>query len=185
MAESMNAKQATRSTDNRADAKLDLDALVERAARYTYTIYEGKEMPHRSCGISIAETFRRPTPPYQALRKGGLTGEGQCGAIKGGELVLGEIFGDPDPTGAVTDQLRRAILRYRELWQQRVDKGNANTIICNDLTGQFESFASPERHHFCTEIASTVSACVATVLLEEGLDPQEHIKPLAEGASPN
>ena len=26
---------------------------------------------------------------------------------------------------------------------------------------------------------------VATVLLEEGLDPQEHIKPLAEGASPN
>lgn len=178
MADSMNPTDAASSTDT----KLDLDVLVERAAHYTYIIYEGKETPHRSCGISIAETFRRPTPPYQALRKGGLTGEGQCGAIKGGELVLGEIFGDPDPTGAVTDQLRRAILRYRELWQERVNKGSASTIICNDLTGQFESFASPERHQFCTELASTVSACVATVLLEEGLDPREHIRPLVGDA---
>lgn len=150
------------------DEKLELSDVITAARERTHLLYEGKDVAHRSCGISLAETFGHATEPYQALRKGGITGEGQCGAIKAGELILGEIFGDPDPTGSVTDELREAIQRYQKLWKDRVNKGEADTIICNELTGQFDEFFSDERHQFCTEIASTVSECVATVLVEMG-----------------
>ena len=63
--------------------------LIEAARRKVFILYEGKRTPHRSCGICLAETFNLPTQPYQALRRGGITGEGQCGAIKAGELILG------------------------------------------------------------------------------------------------
>lgn len=149
---------------------LTIKALIQSAKERTHLLYEGTEVAHRSCGISLAETFDRPTAPYQSLRRGGITGEGQCGAIKAGELILGEIFGDPDPTGKVTPELLQAIVRYQELWKQRVDKGSATSIICNDLTGQFDDFFSAERHHFCTDLASTVSECIATVLTEMGRD---------------
>jgi len=140
--------------------------LISKARQKAYTLYEGKETPHRSCGIALAETFNLPSRPYQSLRKGGITGEGQCGAIKAGELVLGEILGDPDPTGKVTDDLRKAIVLYQNLVKARVDKGRATSIICNDLTEQFAEFNSPERLRFCTNIAATVAECVAEALLE-------------------
>lgn len=139
--------------------------LIRRAREKAFTLYEGKATPHRSCGIALAETFNLPTRPYQALRRGGLTGEGQCGAIKAGELILGEFFGDPDPTGKVTDRLRQAIVHYQKIVLERVDKGRAATIICNDLTGQFREFNSPERLGFCTNIAATVAECVAEAVL--------------------
>ena len=68
-------------------------ALVAEAARKAHVLYEGRQVSHRSCGIALAETFGLPSAPYQALRKGGITGAGECGAIKAGELVLGEILG--------------------------------------------------------------------------------------------
>ena len=154
---------------------LQLQDLITRAEQGAWDLYEGKLTPHRSCGISLAELYGRETRPYQSLRRGGITGDGQCGAIKAGELLLGEFFGDPDPTGQVTDALRDAMLRYRELWQERVDKGSAQSIICNDLTGQFADFRSPERHAFCTRLASTVSGCIAQVLAEQGLMPELHL----------
>jgi hypothetical protein len=136
----------------------------EKARRKAFTLYEGKLTPHRSCGICLAETFGLPTRPYQSLRRGGITGEGECGAIKAGELILGEFLGDPDPTGKVTERLRQAMAIYRELWQGRVDRGKAKTIVCNDLTGQFPEFQSPERLDFCTNIAAAVAECVAETL---------------------
>ncbi|MEO1272340.1 MAG: C-GCAxxG-C-C family protein [Myxococcota bacterium] len=147
---------------------LTLEQLVDWAGDRTRLLYEGTVVAHRSCGIALAETFGRETRPYQALRRGGITGDGQCGAIKAGELILGELFGDPDPTGAVTDTLRRAILRYRTLWRAEVDRGEVHSIICNDLTGQFETFHAPERHHFCTQIAEDVARCVARTVIEMG-----------------
>lgn len=156
---------------------LRLEDLVAQAELGAWDLYEGKLTPHRSCGISLAELYGHETRPYQSLRRGGITGDGQCGAIKAGELLLGEIFGDPDPTGMVTDNLRSAMIRYRELWQERVDKGQATSIICNDLTGQFGDFKSPERHHFCTRLASTVSGCIAQVLVEHGIEPRLHLPP--------
>src|SRR6188472_4343478 len=90
----------------------DEQRLVEAAAEKAFLLYEGKVVPHRSCGIALAETFGLPTRPYQALRRGGITGKGACGAIRAGEHVLGELLGDPDPTGAVTPALRDAITWY-------------------------------------------------------------------------
>lgn len=153
---------------SKEDETLTLDALVERAREHTRYLYDGVETPHRSCGISLAETFGRATPPYQSLRKGGITGCGECGAIKAGELILGELLGDPDPTGSVTPELRRAALRYRELWQQQIDRGDAPdaSIVCNDLTGQFDDFRGPARHAFCTNLAAMASAALAQTLVE-------------------
>lgn len=156
---------------------LTLQTLIQRAEQGAFDLYAGELTPHRSCGISLAELYGTRTQPYQSLRRGGLTGLGQCGAIKAGELLLGEIFGDPSPTGAVTHVLRSAMLRYNELWNERVDKGQANSIICNDLTGQFGDFHAPERHQFCTRLAASVSGCIAQTLFEHGVEPSLHLPP--------
>src|SRR5512143_3410790 len=88
-------------------------SYVDAARRAAFTLYEGVRTPHRSCGIALAETFGLPTPAYQSLRRGGITGKGACGAIRAGEQVLGELLGDPDPTGVVTPALREAITWYQ------------------------------------------------------------------------
>jgi len=152
-------------------SELTLEQLIAAASERAHLLFEGTEVAHRSCGITIAETFGRATAPYQALRRGGITGCGECGAIRAGELVLGELLGDPDPTGAVTPALRTAAFRYRELWQQTVDRGGATTLVCNDLTGQFGDFTGPDRRAFCTRIATAVAGAVATTLAEQGALP--------------
>lgn len=152
--------------------RADLDEpqlqLIRWAYQRAFTLYEGVQTPHRSCGIALAETFGLPTAPYQALRRGGITGCGECGAIKAGELILGQLLGDPDPTGAVTDALKRAATRYRQLWSDHTTRGQAADIICNTLTGQFDDFRSPQRHAFCTQLAADVAACIALTLHEQG-----------------
>src|SRR5262245_25719171 len=98
----------------------DEAAYVNAAREKAFVLYEGTRTPHRSCGIALAETFGLPTPAYQALRRGGITGKGTCGAIRAGEQVLGELLGDPDPTGAVTPALRAAVTWYQDAWQHRL-----------------------------------------------------------------
>src|SRR5262252_6981441 len=95
-------------------------AYIAAAREKAFVLYEGVRVPHRSCGIAIAETFGLPTRPYQALRRGGITGKGACGAIRAGEHVLGELLGDPDPTGAVTPELRAAIAWFQDAWLARL-----------------------------------------------------------------
>src|SRR5258705_8896993 len=111
----------------------DEAAYITAARDKAFVLYEGVRTPHRSCGIAIAETFGLPTPAYQSLRRGGITGAGTCGALRAGEQILGELLGDPDPTGAVTDALRAAITWYQGEAERRVDRGGATTTICNDL----------------------------------------------------
>jgi hypothetical protein len=147
-----------------------ITARARLAHDTAFILYEGKRTPHRSCGICLAETFNLPTRPYQSLRKGGITGKGECGSIKAGELILGEYLGDPDPTGVVTDALRTAAQRYRDLWHERLNLGSAPNHICENLTAQFGEFTSPERVHFCTNLAADVAAIVAQVLTEAGVE---------------
>lgn len=150
--------------------------LITAAKQKAFILYEGKQVPHRSCGICLAETFNLPTAPYQALRRGGITGEGECGAIKAGELVIGQYFGDPSPTGAVTPTLRQAIQYYREQWQKRTDLGpgcarrvdGSLDIICNHLTAPQGEFTGEKRQQFCTNIAATVAELVAETLVKFG-----------------
>src|SRR5438105_9922555 len=96
---------------------------ITAARDKAFVLYEGVRTPHRSCGIALAETFGLPTPAYQALRRGGITGEGACGAIRAGEQVLGELLGDPSPTGAVTPALREAVIWYQRAWKQSARRG--------------------------------------------------------------
>lgn len=142
---------------------------IEAVRQRCFVLYEGRLTPHRSCGIALAETFGLPTAPYQSLRKGGITGHGECGSLVAGRLVLGELLGDPDPTGAVTPALRQAMEDYQRRWPEHLSRGAVpHSVICNDLTGQFPAFTSPERMSFCTALASDVAALVAEILLRRG-----------------
>ncbi len=149
------------------DVSIDA-AILSWAEARCRLLYAGEQVAHRSCGIAVAETFGRRTEPYQALRRGGLTGHGMCGAVQAGVLVLGEVFGDPDPTAPATDELRAAATRYRQLWSAAQPLKGRSSIVCNDLTGGFSSFKSAARHDFCTDIASHVARCVAQTIVELG-----------------
>ena len=133
-----------------------------------FLLYEGRVTPHRSCGIAMAETFGLATAPYQALRKGGLTGCGVCGVVMGARLVLGEVLGDPDPTGSVTPHLHAAMTEFEARWPKRTDRGQAEGIVCNVLTAQFDDFRGAERAGFCTRLATEVGTLLAEVLVRNG-----------------
>jgi hypothetical protein len=140
-------------------------AYVAKARHTAFLFYEGVVVPHRSCGISLAETFGLPTRAYQALRKGGISGEGTCGAIRAGEQALGELVGDPDPTGPVTPALRQAVLWYQRSWPDRIDRGASPDVICNNLVRHRGEFTGAERKAFCTTLAAEVAALTAEALL--------------------
>ncbi len=139
-------------------------ALREKAR----VLYEGKQVAHRSCGVAIAEAFGRAPDAYKVLRRGGLTGEGRCGAMLAGEMVLGELLGDPDPAGPVTPALREAVQWYRAELARRVDRGGAEGDVCNALTSRFPIFQSEERHAFCTALATVVAEVLAEALVRQG-----------------
>jgi hypothetical protein len=145
-------------------------ARVAAAREKVRLLYEGRVTPHRSCGIAMAETFGLPTAPYQALRRGGITGCGECGVVVAGRLILGQFFGDPDPVGVVTPTLRAAATEYEARWSGRIRRGRAadGAVVCNALTGQFAEFVSPERASFCTALAADVGELVAEVIVRNG-----------------
>jgi len=146
----------------------DPAARARAAARRAFVLYEGEQVRHRSCGIALAETFGLRSAPYQILRRGGLTGEGECGAVRAGEMVLGEVLGDPDPAGPVTPALRHAVERYRALVDAGLDGAAAPERVCNHLTAPFADFSSKERKAFCTGLASRVAEWTATALEDAG-----------------
>jgi hypothetical protein len=158
-------------------------AVVDAAREKAFLLYEGRLVPHRSCGIAIAETFGLPTRPYQSLRRGGITGEGDCGAIRAGELVLGELLGDPDPTGAVTPALRAAIQWYQRAAAARIDRGSSPDIVCNHLTRPLGEFSGARRLAFCTNIAAEAAALTAEALLRFG-DREPVIDPVPRPEAP-
>jgi hypothetical protein len=129
--------------------------------------YEGRVVPHRSCGIALAETFGRPTAAYQALRRGGITGNGECGTAVAGRLLLGELLGDPNPAGAATPLLQAAVREYEARWRERVGVGHDTT--CNTLVSAFSDFRGESRARFCTNLAADTAALVAETLLRNGV----------------
>ncbi|MEM9488827.1 MAG: hypothetical protein AAGC55_06765 [Myxococcota bacterium] len=158
--------------------------VIAAARDKAFVLYEGKRVPHRSCGIALAETFALPTRPYQALRRGGITGCGACGAIRAGEQVLGELLGDPNPAGAVTDELRAAMTWYQQTVAERVDIGPSPDIICNNLTRPLGDFYGPERARFCTNLAAQIAELTAEATLRFApADFELNIEPITELAS--
>jgi hypothetical protein len=145
------------------DLTPDERTYVDAAREKAFVLYEGVRVPHRSCGIAIAETFGLPSRAYQSLRRGGITGKGSCGAIRAGEQVLGELLGDPDPVGAVTPELRSAVTWFQDAWLTQIQHGNPD-IICDHLVRPHGEFAGPARKAFCTNIAADVAALTAEAL---------------------
>jgi hypothetical protein len=149
---------------------------IEQARNKARILYEGKQVPHHSCGICIAATFGLPTRPFQALRKGGVTGDGECGSIVAGRLVLGYFLGDPDPTGPLRPELLEAMEYYEQSWKARTEPGQALTqgdnpdIFCNTLVGHLaDDFWGAERMGHCTRLSAEVAACVAETLEKFGI----------------
>lgn len=142
-------------------------ARVRDAHQACFDRYEGVRVPHRSCGIALAETFGLQTAPYQSLRRGGITGHGECGTLVAGRLILGEILGDPDPGGATTDALRAAMREYLEHWPERT--AVTGSVICNDLVRPFPDFRGKPRARFCTNLAANTAALVAETLLRNNV----------------
>jgi len=155
-------------------------AYVAAARDKAHILYEGVRVAHRSCGIALAETFGLATPAYQSLRRGGITGAGACGAIRAGEQVLGELLGDPSPTGPVTDALRAAITWYQAEVGRRIDRGGAPDIVCDNLVRPLGDFTGPRRVAFCTSLAAQVAALTAEALIRFGPSPPPAIAPIAE-----
>jgi hypothetical protein len=144
------------------------DELVAAIRERARVLYEGKVTPHRSCGMAIAEAMGREPRPYHALRRGGLSGLGHCGAILAGQLVLGELFGDPAPGAPVSPALKEAMTRFQAEVARRLPKGPGGTIVCNDLTSQFPIFQSEERAAFCTGLAADVAEILAGIAVDLG-----------------
>jgi len=155
---------------------------IARAKGKANVLYEGKITPHRSCGIALAETFDLPTSPYQALRRGGITGHGRCGAVRAGEQILGQVLGDPSPTGAVTDALRNAMTWYQQRVPERIDRRQSPDYVCNNLTRQHGDFGGPERHAHCTSIAEQVAELTAEAIVRFGDGPRAAITPVEESS---
>ena len=153
-------------------------AYIASARDKAFILYEGVRTPHRSCGIAIAETFGLPTRSYQALRRGGITGKGACGAIRAGEQALGELLGDPDPTGPVTPELRAAISWFQDAWLARLRNGHPD-IVCDHLVRPHGDFAGPARKAFCTNIAADVAALTAEALVRFAPDARPRIEPIS------
>lgn len=162
----------------RAVAKIPGQGAVRSKA---LVLYEGSRTPHRSCGIALAESFGRPTAAYQSLRRGGITGEGTCGAIVAGQLLLGELLGDPDPTGKVTPALRTAMGRYLARVRDELDRGSATTLVCNDITAPLGEFMGASRHAFCTALVGHVAQLVDETLREHGVCVQPTAVVLDDG----
>jgi len=157
------------SENQRANDRATLDdsqiRVVAAARDKAHTLYAGVAVAHHSCGIALAETFGLPSRPYQSLRRGGISGCGTCGAVRAGETILGEVLGDPDPTGAVTPALGEAMLWYQRQVAVRLDRGESADLICNNLTAPLGNFHGDRRHQFCTSLVADVAALVAEALI--------------------
>ena len=159
------------STSSPAESRALTDAeraYVDDATHVAFVLYEGVAVPHRSCGIALAETFGLPSRAYQSLRRGGITGMGSCGAIRAGEQVLGEVLGDPNPDGGVTTELRAAITWYQGRVATDVDRQGSPDLICNNLTRRHGEFTGAARKAFCTNLAAQVASLTAEAIVRFG-----------------
>lgn len=153
-------------------------SLIRAARDKAEILYEGKRTPHRSCGICLAETFGVAWQPYQALRRGGLTGEGSCGAIRAGEMILGELLGPEEPTDPAGEKLRDAMIYYQQRWKEIQQAEGWRDTICNTLTAPLGEFHGERRASFCTNMAADAAALVAETLVR--LDHPFDIAPISD-----
>jgi hypothetical protein len=111
-----------------------------------------------------------------------VTGEGTCGAVVAGQLLLGELLGDPDPRGKLTPELARAMRTYLRRVREELDRGSSPSLVCNDMTAPHGEFTGPQRHRFCTGIVAQVAQLVDEVSREHGIEHRATPVELQDGA---
>ena len=136
-------------------------------------LYDGSRTAHRSCGVALAEAFDRSPLAYQSLRRGGLTGQGPCGAILAGRMLLGEFLGDHRPGAGVSEQLAAGIRHYDQRVAGELDVGPAADLRCQSMTKPHGDFHGAARHQFCTQVVGQVAQLVDEILREHG-----HVHPV-------
>ena len=99
-----------------------------------------------------------------------------------GQLVLGEVLGDPDPTGAVTPALRAAMRRYVDRVEAELDRGASPDLVCAHMTAPHGDFAGAARHAFCTRVVAQVAQLVDETLREAGAAVAATPVALADGS---
>lgn len=151
---------------DRKDGVQMSDAKVKQVAR---RLYEGKECPQHSCGICLAMTFGCNPNAYKSLRKGGITGEGECGALKAGEMILGEYLGDPSPAGPITENLQAAVAEYRKAVREKIAPAGGAYSSCSSLTGKFADSTGKERKEFCAGLVTATAEILAGILAKYGV----------------
>ena len=100
-----------------------------------------------------------------------------------GQLLLGELLGDPDPTGAVTQSLRKAIGDYQQRVESELDRGSSPDLICNSMTAPHGDFKGPARHAFCTKVVAQVAQLVDETLRQHGVEVEATAVKLADGST--
>lgn len=134
---------------------------ILQAREISRAYYTSQFGAHYSCGITIGMTFGLDPKSYRSLRKGGILGFSECGALKAGEMVLGEFLGDPDPAGPVPERLLEAVTEYR---QRLADAGYEPYGSCHTFTSRFAAFDSEERRSSCADLVEFVAGTVADIL---------------------
>lgn len=142
------------------------DEVIAAARQTAEALYRGERIEHRSCGVAVAVTFGLNPVPYSILRRGGLTGERECGALRGGEMALTELMSGDQHLG-LPDGLKDAVTEYRERSHHELLDGREDTT-CNGLVRLFDDFDSAERKSHCTTLASQVAGLVAELALKYG-----------------
>lgn len=155
--------------------------IVEAARRVAECLYRGERVEHRSCGVAVAETFGLNPMPYLVLRRGGLTGEQDCGAVRAGEMALAELIANGQYLGQTPEPLQAAIHDYRAVVRERIGRRPDESLICNSLLEPFGDMASPARWSHCTSLAAEVAALVAEIALRYGADVRVTDIPSAAG----
>ena len=98
-----------------------------------------------------------------------------------GRLLLGELLGDPDPTGPVTDGLREAAVEYSRRVRDELDVGSSPDHICNNMTAPHGDFRGAARHEFCTRVVAQVAQLVDETLQAHGVRVKATSFELADG----
>jgi hypothetical protein len=151
---------------DKSQTVLPSDPLVERLSARARDLYSGQHLVARTSGVAIAETFGRRVSPYHGLARGGIAGEGECGAIVAGRLVIAEFLAGPDPKGILEGDLGVALRRYQHDIEHRIQGRGSPDYICSSLVAPYDGYDDPARVPFCTAVVAEVARIVAAILLD-------------------
>lgn len=118
--------------------------------------------------VTICEHFGYD-PSVMNLASGMCTGMGVqsfCGAVNGGVLALGMVFGRSELTSFSDPNLTRAMDLSGELHSWFIEATSKHSVQCIDLTEDVD-FLSPEQINLCAGYTGMCAGKVAELIIRE------------------